>query len=288
MKAEERKHLKDNELAEKLRGFWQTVASGSTTNTVIWGVILVGLALAIGWRYYSDATFRTRSAQWSAIEQAYTVEQLEQIIKENQGTVAARTAKFHLNRFRMEDSLGGIAAPGNDERRKAAENLIEVRSRYTDLAREVKDEPELVQEALMGVAKCEEVLAAIPQPDNPSQPRGSLAEAQKGYEELAKRYPDSYLGREAAKRAADLQDRGPWIRSFYNELMEAHGKPPAPPPQPTSTPPATPPITGPALPEAPKAPVPPADAAIPKSPPEESKPADPPKLPKDEPKPKAP
>src|SRR4051812_30289252 len=155
MKAEERKHLKDNELAERLRRVWQFVASGSATNTVIWGVILVGLALMIGWRYYSDATARTRSAQWSAIEQAYTTEQLEQIIKENPGTIAARTASFHLNRYRMDDALGGVAAPTSADRLTAANNLIEVRNRYRDLAREVKDEPELLQESLMGVAKVE-------------------------------------------------------------------------------------------------------------------------------------
>ena len=58
MKAEERKHLKENELAERLGRYWRTIASGSVTNTIIWGVILIGLALAIGWRYYSDVTFR--------------------------------------------------------------------------------------------------------------------------------------------------------------------------------------------------------------------------------------
>ena len=80
MKAEERKHLKENELAERLRHVWQTVASGSTGNNIVWGVILVGLALAIGWRYYSNATAATRSAQWSSIEQAYTPDELERII----------------------------------------------------------------------------------------------------------------------------------------------------------------------------------------------------------------
>ena len=67
MKAEERRHLKENELAERLGRVWQTVSSGSTTNTIIWGIILVALALAIGWRYYSGAAFRMRSAEWSAV-----------------------------------------------------------------------------------------------------------------------------------------------------------------------------------------------------------------------------
>jgi hypothetical protein len=292
MKAEERKHLKENELAERMRRYWQAIASGSTTNTIIWGVILVGLALVIGWRYYSDATARTRSAQWSAIEQAFSPEQLEQIIKENQGTIAARTAKFHLNRYRMDDALAGVAAPTSADRLKAVDNLIEVRNRYTDLARESKDEPELVQESLMGVAKSEEVLSGIPKADNPSEPRGSLAEALKGYEDLAKRYPESYLGKQAAKRAAELRDHEPRIRGFYDGLMEAHGKSVVQPALPVPAPPAPPATGGPALPEAPKAPAPPnpvpAPPIAPMPPAAEVKPTDPPKAPKEEPKPKAP
>ena len=88
MKAEERRHLKENELAERLGRFWRTLASGSTLNTIIWGVILVGLALAIGWRYYSDAKFRGTSAEWAAVEDAVSADDLQKIIKDHPGTPA--------------------------------------------------------------------------------------------------------------------------------------------------------------------------------------------------------
>lgn len=310
MKAEERKHLKENELAERLGRFWQTIASGSTTNTVIWGVILVGLALAIGWRYYSDATSRTRSAQWSAVEEAFTADDLERIIKENPGTVAARTAKFHLNRFRMDEALAGIGGPTREEREKAADTLVEVRDRYSDLIRESANQPELVQEAMMGVARADEVLAAVPQKENTNEPRAKLDTARTAYEELAKKYPDSFLGKQAAKRAAELADHGTQIRAFYNALMEVHGKPPALPTLPPAPP--APPPSGPALPEAPKAPDAKGDAAKPTPPtvapaPAQNPPAAPatpapvapnappngispeaPKAPPEQPKPKAP
>ena len=45
MKAEERKHLHQNEFATGLKNAWQTIASGSTVNTIVWGVILLGLVL---------------------------------------------------------------------------------------------------------------------------------------------------------------------------------------------------------------------------------------------------
>ena len=41
---------------------------------------------------------------------------------------------------------------------------------------------------------------------------------------MAKRYPDSYLGKSAAKRAEEIKDHKIQIRAFYDSLMEAHGK----------------------------------------------------------------
>ena len=296
MKAEERKHLKENELADKLGQFWQTIASGSTTSNIVWGAILVGLALAIAWRYYSDATFRTRSAEWTAVERAASVSDLEQIIKDHPGTRAARIAKFHLSRYQMDEALAGVAGPTSEDRIKAADSLADARTRYAELAKEGGDEPELVQEALMGVAKAEEVLAGIPKADNPKEPRGSLNEATSEYEALAQRFPDSYLGKQAAIRARELADHMTQVRGFYDGLMEIHGKPATPP----APHPAASPASGPALPEAPKVPdakgetLPtpvPADTKPPEAKPVGDTPiapAGPPKPRKDEPKPKAP
>jgi hypothetical protein len=253
MKADERKHLKENDLADRLGRFWRALASGSTTNTIIWGVILVGLALAIGWRYYADATFRTRSAEWAAVEHAGSVAELEKIITDHPGSVVARIARLHLSRYQMDLALAHIAGPTSDERIKAADSLAEIRGNYAALAKEATDEPELIQESLMQIAKADEVLAAVPKADNPREPRESLDTAQKAYEELAKRYPDTYLGKQAAQRAQELDDHKTQIRAFYDNLLEAHGKLPAPP----SLPPAEPaPATSgpaPALPELPKA-----------------------------------
>jgi hypothetical protein len=263
MKAEERRHLKENELAERLGRAWRTLASGSTLNTIIWGAILVGLALAIGWRYYSASQFRGTSAEWTAVEDAASADELREIIKKHAGTAAARIASFHLTRYQMNAALSRVAGTGGSERTKAADELVEVRDRYAALAKEAK-EPELIQEALMGVAKAEEVLAAVPKADNAKQPRGSLDEAEKEYKELAKRYPDSYLGKQAAKRAAELADHKSQIRGFYDGLMEAHSPDKPPPPLVPAVPgPSTAP--GPDLPEAPKAP-PPAEAPKPSPP----------------------
>ena len=74
---------------------------------------------------------------------------------------------------------------------KAGDRLQEVRSQYADLAKEVTDEPVLVQEALMGGAKADEVLASVPKAENDNEMRGSLEQALAAYQDLAKRYPDT-------------------------------------------------------------------------------------------------
>ena len=75
-----------------------------------------------------------------------------------------------------------LASPDRtaDDRVKAADTLQEVRDRYAKLAKEFGDTPELVEEALMGVAKADEVLAAIPKADNPKEPRETLDTALAG------------------------------------------------------------------------------------------------------------
>jgi hypothetical protein len=283
MKAEERKHLKENELATRLAGMWQTVASGSTTNTIIWGVIFVGLAVTIGWRYFANASLANRSAEWFQVEQAASDSELEQLIKDHPGTVVARIASFRLNRHQMEDALSRLAGPASEDRTKAAETLVKVRDRYIELSKDSAAEPTLIQEALMGTAKAEEVLAGVPKADNPKTGRGSLDVAQKAYDDLAKRYPDSYLGKEAAKRAQELRDHGDRVLALYNALLELHGKPTGPPELPPA--PVIPgtSLPGPTLPEAPKAPENPPPAAAPapadKQPAPPAKPAVPPNPP---------
>jgi hypothetical protein len=255
MKAEERKHLKENELASRLGSAWQTIASGSTVNTIIWGVILLGLVLAVGWRYYADSAYRTRSALWTELANATSEEALQQIIKDHPGTITARIARFHLARFLMQDSLARLAGPNSEDRKKAADALDKVRTLYGELAREPNDEPTLTQEAMMGVAKAEETLASVPKANSEREVRGSIEEAIKAYRALADKYPDSFLGKQADKRARELTDHRTQVEAFYITLTKEHGKPPplpTPPPLPVPPPPAIP--SGPTLPEAPKAP----------------------------------
>src|SRR5262245_12007220 len=123
MKAEERKHLKENELQHWMARTWKSVTSGSTANTIVWSVILVGLVLAIGWRYYSNTTFVSRSAMWYALDNATSSEALKDIIKENKDSSVGRVARFDLARYQMHDALARLASPSYTDRVSAADDL---------------------------------------------------------------------------------------------------------------------------------------------------------------------
>jgi hypothetical protein len=270
MKAEQRHKLEQNELSKRLGKVWQAVNSGSTTATVVWGVILLILVVAIGWRYYSRTTNDTRSRLWYELDVATNVEDLKKVADEAKGSTVGRVAKFHQARVLMQDGMSKLTSANADDRVKAADNLEEARKLYTELASEA-ELPTLTQEAMMESAKAEEILASVPKADDPNAMRGSLETAMAGYEALAKKYPDSMQGQKASLRAADLHDHGSEVKALYTALSKDHGKVATPmltpPPQPQANPVPAPPAAkeaGPALPapEAPK-PAPPTDEKAP-------------------------
>lgn|SRR5262245_27630747 len=260
MKAEERKQLERNELATRLNTAWQGLSSNSTTVTIIWSVILIGLVALIGYRYYARSSAETRSDLWSRLDRAADVSELEKIIKDHPNTEAGRIAKFHLSRFQLQDALTRLASTTNDEKLKAAGDVEKARDRYAELAKESARESLLTQEAMMEVAKAEEVLAGVPTEKDQHVMRGSLEKALEAYDALAKKYPQAFLGEKAAKRSTEIRERLAQIEGFYVSLSKVQGKtetPPAPP-APTLTPPFPPPtglpIPGPDLPKVPEAP----------------------------------
>lgn len=232
MKAEERKHLKDNAFQAWVSRAWKSVTSGSTGNTIIWSAILIGLVGIIAWRYYSNAAFSARSAAWLALDNATTVDALKTIIAENKNSTVGRTARFHLARYQIQDSLSRLAGPNLPERVAAADELVSARDDYRELARESGNEQSFTQEAMMNVAKAEETLSGVPKADSDTEMRGTLSQALQLYQELAAKYPKSFLGGQAAARAKQIEINRMQIEAFYVALAKEHGKPAPPPPLP--------------------------------------------------------
>jgi tetratricopeptide (TPR) repeat protein len=212
MKAEHRKELQTNVLADRLGKLIQGLREGfharpSNTSLMICGGLIAVLVLVIGWNLYSKAAAKSRSAEWLQIDEAANVGDLERIVNEHGSKPPTRIARFQLARVHLRQGMEDFCSTTSDGREKALEHLRQAADLYGKLADEVKDTPVLAQEALLGVGKAREAL-------------NELDPAQQAYQKLVERYPDSVNGKEAAGRLKKLEENKSQVGSFYTKLNE--------------------------------------------------------------------
>jgi tetratricopeptide (TPR) repeat protein len=205
MKAQHRKELQTNVLADRIGRLIESVKAGpsQTTMMVITGIIVLGTAVFFGWRYYSNVSKQNRSELWLKVEEATDLQKLEKIANENPNTVAGKVARLQWARTLYRQGIEKLYSVS--DRDTAKQNLEEARKLYDQVAKELSDNPVMTQEALMGSAKARESL-------------GDVDGATTAYEKLAKDFPKSTLGKEAEERAKQLRDNGDQVKNFYTEL----------------------------------------------------------------------
>jgi tetratricopeptide (TPR) repeat protein len=221
MKAEHRKELQTNTLADHIgrwiQGLRQGMKATPTPSTLVVMIfVFLALVVFVGWRYYSSSEQRKRSHLWLELDEARSLADVEEIAEKNPKTTPGQVAQFERARVLLQKGSQNLFS--DISRPEALKNLEEAEKLYDDLIPQSQDRPLLVQEAMLGVAKCMEA-------------RGELEEARKAYEDLAKvaeKYPHSAHGQVAAEQLKQLDK--PEVQKFYarlNELANAKPKPPA-------------------------------------------------------------
>jgi hypothetical protein len=221
MKAEHRKELQTNLLADRLGRMLQGFRGGfkvrpSHTALLIWGGIIAAIVLGMGWKVYSNSVAKSRSAEWLRIDEASNFDDLKQIAEKDTGNSATRVVRFQLARVYLRRGMENFCSTSPDGRTSALKDLGEAAKLYGDLAGQSKDNAMLTQEALLGVGKAREAL-------------NELDAAQTAYEELVKRYPNSVNGKEAAERLKKLENKDQ-VSAFYKKLDELASPTPVPRP----------------------------------------------------------
>jgi hypothetical protein len=199
MKAEERKHLTTNSLAQGLSNFLEKAKQGPSRRTLlIVGVIALAVALFFTWRYFSnraDEKSSARSVAWFTLGDTPgdPESKLKSFIddKDNEGTSQARVARFDLARLRLTRGVRFIGSQA--DRAAARDELAKAAEDYEKLQAETSDSPHLQQEALLNAGKARESL-------------GDYAAAKKHYEALIKAHDKSAAGQEAKRRLDFLND----------------------------------------------------------------------------------
>jgi hypothetical protein len=212
MKAEHRKELQTNVLAERLGQVVQTIKEGPSRGTVIvLSALAVVVLLYFAWRYFQQSSQEAESERWYKWDTVASPEQLKALADDTEmrGTLQERLARFQMARRHLADGLRDLGF----NRASASENIRQAAEKYGKLADESSDHPVLLQEALLGAAKANESL-------------GELEKARSFYTKLAQQYPTTALGKDAQKQLERLDAAS--AGKDLDELRKDFGPAPAP------------------------------------------------------------
>lgn len=189
MKAEERKELQTNSLARFIGRLKHNLKAGpSKRTTVIWGIVLLALAVFVGWRIASAVTAKRNSHRSLELLMAPSTDALDEFIDKNKGTVQAQIARLQVARQKLKEGLAGLYT----RRADARDQLKEAAADFEALAKPFKATPVLVQECLLGAGKAYEGL-------------GDFDKALDAYAQLEARFKEGPLVKEGAARAEHIK-----------------------------------------------------------------------------------
>jgi tetratricopeptide (TPR) repeat protein len=227
MKAEHRKELQTNLLADRMGRLIKNVKSGSrSTSITTWAIVGVVLATIVGW-YIANMFKEKQTSPWVQLESSpdfgavdelgslQTTKTYNEIIQNYPGTTAARTARFQKARLLLQKGLTTFYSTNTHG--QALDDLERARELYKELVPECKNLSVLEEDAILGLAMAEESLAGIPKKDG-DESRGNLDEASKWYQKLVTDFPDSFQGQRAKKRLEDIQENRSRIEGLVAEL----------------------------------------------------------------------
>jgi tetratricopeptide (TPR) repeat protein len=214
MKAEHRKELMTNTLADRLGEAVHSMKEGPSRGTIfVLAAVVIIVILVLIWHYLAASGEETDSARWLKWDSVATPEQLKAFVendKEAEGQ-QGRLARFEEARRSLYDGLRQLGNAGT--RKKALEELKRASDLYEKLAEECADKPLLHQQALMGAAKAFES-------------RGEVEQARRYYQQLQSKYDKTVFGRDAADQLQrlDTAEQNGDLKAIKDEL----DKPPTP------------------------------------------------------------
>jgi hypothetical protein len=208
MKAERRHELQDNELANWIGQYVESVKPYSKT---ILAIVLLAVAAAIaGGFVIRDQSVRAQLG-WNDFYQAFgqrNSEALEDVATQHAGTEAAIWATQAEADLQLAEGVRALFM----SREQAGELLESAKQRYKTVADSPLANRLLKERAWFGLGRAHESLS-------------ELDDAIGYYERLAKSSPDSALGKESQRRMEMLQD--PEVEKWYNWFAHEKPRPPA-------------------------------------------------------------
>jgi hypothetical protein len=159
----EQKASEQTALATRLSGFWNNFKQGKIISYK-WMAILLILVSAIGvtWYILSERKAAT-SKRWMEEEEANSLEAQEEIAKKYPGTILDKLARLQIARSLLgESGIELLAASTSGQRAVGVANVEKAREMFQKLVDDFKNDPVFKAQCLLGLAKAEAALVAVP------------------------------------------------------------------------------------------------------------------------------
>lgn len=224
MKAEHRKELETNTLAQGASSLVDRVKTGRIGN--YWIIATIAAVVIVGgvWYYAAREGRKADAATWAGyvgVMRGPRHTDIDDFIKNNDKTTAAQLARLEQARMRLgQDGIMKLRTEETSERVKAAETIEQARAELLKLANDFKKDPSLRASVLLSAAEAELTLAGIPKAIDGSgtEKRGSVKVAADLYRDAAKSIGESTpAGESLMKRAAETEKK-------ENEIVEVGEK----------------------------------------------------------------
>jgi len=215
MKAEHRKELQTNLLADRMGRLIQNVKTKPSRSVVLYVVLALAVVLGVViFVFIRGNQGRAEQERWITYDEITDLKKLEDFGKDNDLTQQGKSARMTVAWFLLWER--GVKVILIDP--SAKDVLAECRSRFDKLAEDCKEDPILAAEALYGLAVIEETLACTVTRDKID---AQLDLAEKAFTKVTTDFPKTGFGVLADKRAAELskkEDRER-IKRFYQRAQ---------------------------------------------------------------------
>lgn len=157
MKAEHRKELQTNLLADRMGRVLQNVKTRPNRQVVFYVVLaLVVVVVLLGVYFWRWSATNRNSIGWVAFESATNEKVMREIAEEYSSTPQGQSARMQIAWLHLwENGIKGVMFNPN----AALNNIVLAKKEYEALAEDCKDDPILYSEALYCIAVAEESLA---------------------------------------------------------------------------------------------------------------------------------
>jgi len=205
----EQKDTEQNALATRLGKIWGNFKQGKIISYK-WMAILLIVTAAIGVTWYIVHERKAaNSKRWMDLDEASTPDALEEYSTKNPGTIQDRLARLQRARNLLGDSGIELLGASNPElRSRGVANIEKARELFQKLLDDFKGDPVFKAECLLGLAKAEAALVAIPtSPGQLTEFKGSVSKTVEYLDQLAEAAaPNTPWATDAKKLADALRD----------------------------------------------------------------------------------